>query len=131
MVADIFALGRLLYQASTGRPAADYPSVPEDLAIWPDREDWLRLNQVLAQACAPCQRDRIPDAECLLSALRMVREGKRPRELPRGFSRRRWLLGGAALGATGLGIWWRPEDRCLAGLFASRAGVLGERVHSS
>lgn len=100
--ADLFAFGRMLYEASTGRRAEDFPSVPEDLAGWPDREAWLRLNRVLARACAPRPADRFPDAEALLVALRAVRDGG----TPAGLSRRRWVLGGSALAAAALGGWW-------------------------
>ena len=58
--ADLFSLGRLLYEAATGEDRCDFPGLPDDLDQWPksEREALLELNQVLARACAPEAKQR-------------------------------------------------------------------------
>src|SRR5262249_6045063 len=51
--ADMFALGRLLYEAATGKDRGEFPELPEDLDTLPDREPLLELNEVLLRLCAP------------------------------------------------------------------------------
>src|SRR5262245_46631397 len=53
--ADLFALGRLLYEAATGKDRCEFPQLPGDLENWPstERETLLELNEVLAKLCAP------------------------------------------------------------------------------
>lgn len=49
---DVFSLGKLLYSASTSKPATDFPDPPLDLENWPDHTQWLELNEILSSACA-------------------------------------------------------------------------------
>lgn len=42
--ADLFAFGRLLYEAATGKDRCEFPEVPPDLDTWPDRDAFLELN---------------------------------------------------------------------------------------
>src|SRR5262245_64533115 len=34
--ADLYSLGKVLYEAATGKDRRDYPALPEDLRSWPD-----------------------------------------------------------------------------------------------
>src|SRR5450432_1852757 len=42
--ADIFALGKVLYEAATGRDRRDFPDFPPDIRSWPDAEQMFELN---------------------------------------------------------------------------------------
>jgi len=49
---DIFSLGKLLYEVSTGKDRLDFPEIDSQLSQRPDREQLLQLNDVLVKACA-------------------------------------------------------------------------------
>jgi eukaryotic-like serine/threonine-protein kinase len=49
--ADLFSLGRVLYQASMGLPRERFPELPESILHRPDHELLLRLNQIIMRAC--------------------------------------------------------------------------------
>jgi serine/threonine protein kinase len=56
--ADLYSLGKVLYEAATGKNCRDYPALPDDLRSWPDASLWTELNAVILRACAPRPRDR-------------------------------------------------------------------------
>lgn len=49
--ADIYALGKVLYEISTGKDRLSFPEFPTDLAELPDRQRLLGLNTVVLKAC--------------------------------------------------------------------------------
>lgn len=74
--ADLFALGRLLYEASTGKDRCEFPDMPTDLDKWPDREVMLELNEVLAKACAPEAARRHGNSAELAGDLNLILAGR-------------------------------------------------------
>ena len=78
--ADVFGLGRVLYELAMGRERDDFPALP-DLAALTDRKEWLELNEVLLRACAPDPAKRYPHASALLDDLRLLQAGKSVRRL--------------------------------------------------
>lgn len=81
--ADVFSLGKLLYEAATGMDRQEFPRLPIGLATWPDRREFLELNEVLLRACEPEARRRFGDAEALLQELLLLQAGKSVRRLRR------------------------------------------------
>lgn len=101
--ADVFALGRLVYELCTGRDRNEFPQLPEDVARLPDTRDLLRLNDVILRACDPYPAARYHDGSELLRDLERISAGRRVRR-----SRRALVLGGAAAGVAlaGAAFWW-------------------------
>ena len=73
--ADVFALGRLLYELVTGLERDDFPRLPEDLGKRPDRKGLLELNEIILRSCEPDARRRYPDASEMLADLLVLKQG--------------------------------------------------------
>jgi tetratricopeptide (TPR) repeat protein len=102
--ADIFALGKVLYEAATGLDRREFPKLPQDLRNWTDARLVLELNEIFLKACAKDPRARYWNIEAMLSDLQLLHggksvKGKRARERYWVVTRR---VGGALaiLGAT-------------------------------
>lgn len=76
--ADIFGLGRLLYEAATGKDRCDFPDLPVDLDAWPgaERSGLLELNEILTRACAPNPSQRHANAAEVAGDLNVVLAGR-------------------------------------------------------
>jgi WD40 repeat protein len=109
--ADLYSLGKLLYEVSTGLNRRDYPRLPQDLREWPDAQELLEFNEVLLRACAKDTEQRYHQAGELLADLALLERGasvKRLRRLERHHAVLRRI--GVGLLAAGLVIsaaWWQ------------------------
>jgi len=59
---DLYSLGKLLYETSTGTDRLDYPALPPNLDMMPDREAFLQLNSIILKACDNDLRKRYQTA---------------------------------------------------------------------
>jgi serine/threonine protein kinase len=68
-IADIYSLGKVLYEISTGLDRNDYPELPANLGRTREDCDLLRLNRIVLKACRANPWARYRSADDLLLAL--------------------------------------------------------------
>jgi WD40 repeat protein len=101
--ADIFSLGKVVYEMSTGKDRQDFPELPTDLRELPDRDGLVELNAVVARACRHNPEDRYANAAEMRKELGMLQSGKSLAKLRRVERQLRVLRRtGAAIGALAL-----------------------------
>jgi TolB-like protein len=81
--ADLYSLGKVLYEAAFGKDRQEFPKLPPELADRPDQDRWLELNEVILKACESDPRQRYASAAAMHADLKL---------LQRGESVRRWQL---------------------------------------
>lgn len=91
--ADVYSLGKVLYEMSTGRDRNDYPVLPRDLGNGAEARDLVLLNKIILKACRAKPWHRYQSAEEMLSAL-LAFQFDRERFLPSESRRRIRLLVG-------------------------------------
>ncbi|HEY5912626.1 MAG TPA: serine/threonine-protein kinase [Verrucomicrobiae bacterium] len=90
--ADLYSLGKVIYEMAMGKDRQAFPSPPTQLAELPDRKELVELNEIIAQACEPDPRRRYQSAEDLKAELALLQHGGRPSQA----RRRRALVTGLA-----------------------------------
>src|SRR5437762_5580029 len=90
--ADIYSLGKLLYETCTGKDRLDFPEIESQLSTRPDRERLLQLNDVLVKACANDLKKRYESAADMQRDLAALDRGERP-----GKSRAKFVVAPALL----------------------------------
>jgi serine/threonine protein kinase len=74
--ADIFALGKVLYEIVFGKDRQEFPQLPPDLQAQPEYTALIELNEVILKACETDPRRRYASAEALRQDLALLRDGK-------------------------------------------------------
>jgi len=74
--ADIYSLGKVLYEIATGRDRQEFPELPTEIRDLPDREGLIELNAVIARACRHDPKDRYTSAAAMRADLELLRSGK-------------------------------------------------------
>jgi serine/threonine protein kinase len=107
--ADVYSLGKLLYEVCTGKDRLDFPEIDSQLSTRPDRERLLQLNDVLVKACANDPKKRFASAAAMRSDLEVLEGGE-----PRKKSRAKILFAIMfvfALAVAGIWFWQSHESR--------------------
>ena len=76
MPADIYGLGKVLYEMATGQDRRQFPDLPPKLDDWPDQTSVLELNEVLIEACSRDVRGRYQSCEEMHSDLERLQRGQ-------------------------------------------------------
>lgn len=74
--ADLYALGKVIYEMSMGRDRKEFPQLPADLRESPDQGRLLELNEIITKACHPDPHQRYQTAEEMHADLAMLQGGK-------------------------------------------------------
>ena len=111
--ADLFSLGKVLYEIAMGKDRLEFPEVNTRLDELPDRALLMRLNEVLLRACCFDSKQRYVNAEEMHEDLVRVRDG-RPL-LGRPGRRRWWPLAAMLVVGVGAFAWWKTEPPIAAG----------------
>jgi eukaryotic-like serine/threonine-protein kinase len=78
--ADIYSLGKVLYEIATGKDRLDFPELPDEPPPAEDRKKWLALNRIICDICEPqLSARKIFTATALADAIRRVQRGQRRR----------------------------------------------------
>ena len=114
--ADIFSLGKLLYEIATGKDRREFPELPADLATPEEQAALSELNAIILKACQHDPEKRHASASALREELERLQRGrsvKRHRAWQRRWDRARKLALPAALGIVGamaLAALWRLQS---------------------
>ena len=119
--ADLYALGKVLYEAAFGKDRQEFPALPADVASRPDHASLLELNAILLKACTADHRERYQSADQMCADLELLHAGrsvKRRQTWQRCVSYvNKLALGAAALAAVAVIIYsfvvWSPRPPAL------------------
>jgi WD40 repeat protein len=132
--ADLFSLGKVLYEISTGHDRQQFPELPTNVVELPDRAALAELNEVLVRACAPDVRQRYQNAAEMHADLALLQSGKSVARL-RAVERRLRLVARAGTMVSVLAIliaagwlWQARETRLVRELATDKARLATEKT---
>jgi serine/threonine protein kinase len=79
--ADLYSLGKVLYEMSTGKDRNDFPELPSDARESPERDQLIELNEILLKACQNDPAKRYPSAEEMRADLALLHGGRSVKHL--------------------------------------------------
>ncbi len=79
--ADLYSLGKVLYEASTGHDRQEFPKLPAQFAEWDDAPRLVELNAVILKACAQDPRERYQSAHDMAADLVLLQRGQSVKRL--------------------------------------------------
>lgn len=134
--ADLFSLGKVLYEMATGKDRQEFPELPTLLRELPDREGLMELNAVIAQACRHDPKDRYASASAMRADLELLQSGKSLARLHRlerrlRFARRAGVLATVLVGVIAVGWFWQARQTARVRELAAENLTLADRANAS
>lgn len=132
--ADLYALGKVLYEAAMGKDRNEFPEPFTQIST--DRESvaLMELNAVLLRACAPDPRKRYASADEMHADLALLHSGgsvKRRHQFDRQFQFAR-QVGGVAIATTLLigsaWLWQRQQTQKMTRLAEEKTALATEKT---
>ncbi|MGJ8655009.1 MAG: SUMF1/EgtB/PvdO family nonheme iron enzyme [Akkermansiaceae bacterium] len=103
--ADIYSLGKVLYEMATGKDRLQFPELPDELPEGTNKKNWVALNELICNICDPKLSKRtINTAKKLAESLAKIKQGKKVRQPSKG-GRVKVLLSLLMLAGLGYGIY--------------------------
>jgi formylglycine-generating enzyme required for sulfatase activity/serine/threonine protein kinase len=76
--ADVYALGKVLYEMATGKDRLDFPELPDEPIPKADNKRWLTLNRIICETCDPrIKKRRYTEAADLERVLDLIHRSRR------------------------------------------------------
>ena len=83
--ADIYSLGKVLYEMATGKDRLQFPELPDELLEGTSKKHWVALNELICNICDPKLSKRtINSSKKLAESLAKIRQGKKVRQPGQG-----------------------------------------------
>ena len=113
--ADLYSLGKVLYEAGMGKDRKDFPEPFTQIAEAPDATELLEFNAILLKACAANVQERYQSAEEMNADLALLQSGgsvRRQRKLAGQlrFVQRAGATVTALAAVIALGWWWQAKQ---------------------
>ena len=74
--ADLYSLGKLLYEAALGKDRQDFPLLPIDFPSHPDYAALIEINEIILKACETDPRLRYHSARDMYDDLALLQRGQ-------------------------------------------------------
>ncbi len=114
--ADIYSLGKVLYETAFGKNRQEFPQLPVDLHARADHQGLLELNEIILKSCESDPRSRYETAEQLRADLELLATGGSVKrqcstKRHRAWAKRVMATAMAGLLVTGCVRWWQEAHQ--------------------